>query len=115
MQVYPQNNKGFALDHDLAEQFGILDELLTWEEEYNELPFFEVFEERFGLEPDKIQHFKYERGSSIQGLQGFEYDLTYVLFETNTENYYPDEWNSLLARLEEYDIDLIEGSWAELG
>jgi len=113
MQFYPQSNKGFVIDHRLAEEFEILDELLIWEEEYNELPFFEVFEEKFGLEPDKICHFDFTTDDFIQSLQGFEYDLTYILFDNTIDNYCPEEWENLLTQLEEYDIDLIEGSWVE--
>lgn len=115
MQFYPQNNKGFAINSDVAENFGILDEYLLWEEEYNEMPLFEVFEEKFGVEPEKIKFFEYHRGGEVQGLQGFEYDLTYILFDKDTEKAFPEEWDSLTVLLEDHDIDMIEGSWSELG
>ena len=62
MRYHPRKNKGFAIDHDLAEELNVLDQLLVWEEEFNELPFFEAFEEKFGFEPDNIQQFRYEQG-----------------------------------------------------
>ena len=48
-----------------------------------------------------------------KGLQGFEYDLTYVLFDGAVEAFYPEEWENMNNYLEENDIDIIEGSWAE--
>jgi hypothetical protein len=115
MQFYPQSNKGFVIDHDLADNFGILDEYLIWEEEYNEAPLLETFEEKFGVGPDRVRYFEYSRGGEVQGLQGFEYDLTYVLFDKYSEKIYSKEWEKFTNILEEHDIDLIEGSWSELG
>ena len=115
MQFYPQNNKGFVIDHDLADNFGILDEYLIWEEEYNETPLLETFEEKFGVGPDGIKYFVYDRHGEVQRLHGFEYDLTYVLFNKHSEKKYPKEWERLTNVLEEHDIELIEGSWSELG
>lgn len=115
MQFYPQKNKGFVIDYDLAEQLDVADELILWEEEYNEAPLIEAIEEKFGIEPERIRHFEYARGGYIQGLQGFDYDATYVLFDEYTERSCPDEWENLVSTLEENDVDVIEGSWAELG
>ena len=39
----------------------------------------------------------------------------YLLFDTYVEQQYPDEWDKFTNSLEEMDIDLIEGSWSELG
>jgi len=109
VQFYVQKNKGLAMDHYLAEELNMLDEFLLWEEEKNTLPFFEKFENTFGVEPDMIQAFD----DYVQGLQGFECDLTYVLFDSDTDSLYPEQWSGLLAQLEEHDVDIIEGSWAE--
>ncbi len=115
MQFYPQKNKGFVINHDVAEELEISDELILWEEEYNEAPLIEAIQERFGVEPERVRHFEYSRGGYVQGLQGFDYDSTYVLFDEYTEASCPDEWENLVSILEEKDIDIIEGSWAELG
>jgi hypothetical protein len=115
MQYYPQRSKGFVIDYDLAEELGIENEFLEWEEEQNELPLREMFEERFGVEPERIATFEYDGGRPVQGLQGFEYDATYVLFDNSTEELYPHDWDKLINALEEKDVDIIEGSWAEMG
>lgn len=115
MQFYPQKSKGFVIDYDLAEELEVLNELLLWEEEYNELPLIEAIEEKFGVEPERIRYFEYSRGGYVQGLQGFNYDSTYVLFGEYIEKLCPEEWENLIKTLEEKDVDLIEGSWAELG
>jgi len=114
MQFYPQSNKGFAINSDVADYFGVLDEYLLWEEEYNETPLLETFEKKFGVGPDRVKYFEYARHGEVQGLQGFEYDLTYVLFDKQSEKIYSEEWDKFTHLLEEYDIDLIEGSCAEI-
>ena len=114
MQFHPQSNKGFAINSDVADDFGVLDEYLLWKEEYNETPLLEMFEDKFGIEPEQIKYFELHHGEA-QVLQGFEYDLTYVLFNKHAENIYPEEWEKFANLLEDHDVDLIEGSWAEIG
>ena len=115
MQYYPQRSKGFAIDYDLAEELGIEDEYLEWEEAQNDMPLLETFEDKFGVEPERITIFEYSKGGYVQSLQGFDYDATYVLFDANAEKCQPENWDNLINLLEEKDIDVIEGSWAELG
>lgn len=115
MQFYPQKSKGFIIDYDLAAELEILNELLLWEEEYNELPLIEAVEEKLGVEPERVRYFEYVRGGEVQGLQGFDYHSTYILFDEYSEKESPQEWENLVKILEERDVDLIEGSWAELG
>ena len=115
MQYYPQSRKGFVIDYDLAEQLNFLDEFVLWEEEYNELPLMEVIEEKLGVEPIGVQHFEYVRGGYVQGLQGFDYDTSYILFDQDSEQIYPEEWETLINTLEENDVNVVHGSWAELG
>ena len=115
MEYYPQRNKGFAIDYDLAEELEIADEFLEWEEGSNDAALLEIFEEKYGVEPEKVTLFEYARGGYVQGLQGFDYDATYVLFDTHTETTNPEEWDNLISILEDKDVDVIEGSWAELG
>ena len=114
MQYYPQSSTGFALNHELAESLEVLEQLLLWEEEYNELPFFEAFEGKFGFEPYEVRHFEDNATNQVHGLQGFHYDSTYVLFDDSKERFYPAEWEKLLETLEDNDADIIEGSWAEI-
>ena len=116
MQSYLQSKKGFAINHELADNFNILDEFLVWEEEFNDLPFLESFEEKFSLVPDEIKHFEYEMeyDEYSKGVQGFEFGLTYVLFDKSIEKIYTEEWDNFINFLEENDVDLSEGSWLEL-
>ena len=111
MTYYPQSSKGFAIDHDLASHLNILDELLVWEEEYNDLPLVETFEKKFGVEPNGLKHFEY---APEEYIQGFDCELTYILFDEDAEKYYPQEWKNLINILEDNDVDLIEGSWGQL-
>ena len=115
MQFYPQKSKGFIIDYDLAEQLEILNELLVWEEEWDDTALLEAFGEKFGVEPERVRSFEYSRGGEVHCLQGCDYDSTYILFDDYTEKSCPEEWDNLISILEEKDIDVIEGSWAELG
>ena len=114
MQFYTQKSKGFAINYELAEQLEILNELLLWEEEFNQLPLLEAIEERFGVEPERVCSFESLEDAEVHGLQGFDYDATYVLFDDYAEKATPDEWDALITILEDNDTDIIEGSWAEL-
>ena len=87
---------------------------MNMEEENNEMPLFEVFEEKFGLRPDKIKYFEYEKDGCIKDLQGFVYDNVYILFDEFVEESSQEEWDELTIFLEEHDIVLDEGSWSEL-
>ena len=113
MPFYAQKRKGFAINYELAEELEIINELLWWEEEYNQLPLLEAIEEKFGVEAERVCTFESSRGDDVPGLQGFEYDATYILFDEYTEKISPDEWENLGQTLEENDTDIIEGSWAE--
>ena len=110
MEYYAQRNKGFAIDYDLAEELDIADEFLEWEAGGNDAPLLEIFEEKFGVEPEKVTSFE----DAVQGLQGFDYDATYVLFDPYAEEASPERWDILISILEEKDVDVIEGSWAEV-
>jgi len=115
MQYCVQRNKGFAIDHELAENLSMSNELLTWEEEFNELPFLEAFEKKFNFAPSEIIFFglNWEDERQVEGLQGFEHDLIYVLFDVSVDRLYSNEWNNLISFLEECDVELIEGGWIE--
>ena len=115
MQFYPQRKKGFIFNEDVAEELGILNEYQMYQEDYDYDPLIEAFNQKFGVEPEYPKHFKWEKGGYVQGLQGFDWDTEYLLFDTYVEQQYPDEWDKFINSLEEMDIDLIEGSWSELG
>jgi hypothetical protein len=115
MQFYPQSSNGFVMDYELADCFGFLDEFLIWESEEDELPFVEVFEKSFGLLPEGIKIFEYVHGGHIYGLEGFESDATYILFDESLEDSNPVEWARLTDFLEEQDVTMDAATWSELG
>ena len=112
MQIRPTRKKGFIFNEDVAEDLEILNEYRTWEEEYDYTPLIEIFNEKFGVEPEFPKYFDRDY---IRDLQGFDWNVTYLLFDSYIEKAYADEWDKFTTSLEEMDIDLIEGSWLEIG
>ena len=113
MQVYSQTSKGFPIDTELANELGLLDEYLIWEEEYNTEPFCAAFEEKFGVAPMDLKRFEYAREGYIKSLTGFDWDETYVIFDEPMEEM--AEWDCMVRELEkELDILVEEGSWSEV-
>jgi hypothetical protein len=113
MQVYSQSIKGFLIDTELANDLGLLDEFLIWEEVYDVEPFREAFEEKYGVAPLDLKHFEYSREGHIKSLSGFDWDETYVVFDELTEDL--AEWSQMVKELEkELDILIEEGSWSEV-
>ena len=115
MQFYPQSSAGFVIDHELAEVFGLEDEFLVWESDWDDCDFIEEFEAKYGLLPDSLKWFEYEHGGYIQGLEGFEYDAAYVLFDETLEEQDPEKWQQLVELLEEHDVSMDTGTWSEMG
>ena len=111
MQFRPVRKKGFIFNEDVAEDLGILNEYKMWEEDYDYTPLVEVFNEKFGVEPEYPKRFDRDY---VHSLQGFDWNVTYLLFDSYIEKAYPDEWDKFTNSLEDMDIDLIEGSWSEL-
>ena len=80
---------------------------------YDEMPFFEGFENKFGIEPYKFADTTYERGGYVQGLSGFDWYKTYVCFDPSQTG--DDKWEKMLSALLDAGIDVEEGHWSELG
>ena len=85
MQFYPQRKKGFIFNEDVAEELGVLNEYQMYQEDYDYDPLIEAFNQKFGLEPEYPKHFKWEKGGYVHGLQGFDWDTEYLLFDTWVE------------------------------
>ena len=111
MQVRPTRKKGFIFNEDVAEDLGILNEYKMWEEDYDYTPLVEVFNEKFGVEPEYPKRFDRDY---VRGLQGCDCDVTYLLFDYYVEKAYADECDRFTNSLEDMDIDMIEGSWSDL-
>ena len=112
MQYYPQHFFGFALDDEVAEKLQLTEAFDNYEMSYEEDDFFEGFGERYGVEPYKFADTTYERGGYVQGLQGFEWDTTYVCFHPATTG--DDKWKKMVAQLQELGIAVEEGHWSQL-
>lgn len=115
MQFYPQHYFGFQLDDEVAAELGLLEEYEDAQANWrHEDMFFEAFEEKFGVYPEKFQDTTYRRGGEIQGLEGFEWDTTYLCFDPDSRD--SNAWTEMENRLQtETTITLQEGRWSELG
>lgn len=115
MEYYPQSKKGFVINEEVAEQLGVLEEYLIWENDYDEEILLERFEELHNVLPDRLRSFEWRKGGYVQGLQGFEYDVPYLVFCDDVAEDYKEDWEKLSALLEENDIEVVDGFWSELG
>ena len=115
MQYYPMRKKGFIFNEDVAEQLGLLEEYKLYQEDYDYDPLNEAFNEKFGVEPEYPKHFEWEKGGYVQGLQGFDWDVEYLLFDDWSIEQSADAWDKFTTTMEEMDIEIFEGSWSELG
>ncbi len=104
MYFSPRTANGFKIDEGIAEQIGLQEEFGLYLEDYDYDPFCLAFTEKYKAEPEEIKFFEWERGGYIQGLEGFEYDQYYVIFEGETD----------LSGLP-IEIEVEYGEWAELG
>jgi len=112
MQYYPQHFFGFALNEDVAKKLQLTEAFDNYEMSYDEEGFCEGFENKYGVEPYTFADTTYERGGYVQGLQGFEWDNTYVCFHPATAG--DDKWNTMVLQLENLGIDIEEGRWSQL-
>tara|TARA_R100001594_G_scaffold51807_2_gene85286 strand:+ start:6052 stop:6393 length:342 start_codon:yes stop_codon:yes gene_type:complete len=113
MQFYPQHYYGFAVDGDVAEKLQLTEAYDEYEMSYDEEDFFAGFRDKFGIEPYKFADTTYERGGYVQGLDGFDWDRTYVCFDPSQTG--DTKWNNMLDALSELGIDVEEGHWSQLG
>jgi hypothetical protein len=112
MQYHVVQKKGFPIDTDLASELKLLDEFLLWEEQKDPEEFCAEFENKFGLVPENLLRFQYDREGCVHGLEGFEWDKTYVVFDDEVEDL--EEWQLLDEILNEQDVFLEEGEWREM-
>jgi len=110
MELKPQERKGFVIDSELAETLELLEEYMDFEDNGDYEQFCSAFEEKYGIYPDKIESFQFERYAELHSMNGFEWDKTYVLFEDYQEN--TPDWEKMVDVLEEEDVNIDYGSWA---
>ena len=113
MHFYPQRFLGFVVDEEVAQQLDLLSAFNSYEMSYEEDDFFDQFEDKFGIIPYQFTDTTYEKGGYVQGLQGFDWDNTYVCFHPATAG--DERWNNMVSQLEKLGIPVQEGSWSQLG
>jgi len=111
MNLLSKQRKGFIINSELAEILGLLEEYMAWKEGSDHESFCIAFEEKFGIFPETLQAFDYEHSQTVQDLTGFEWETSYVLFEDYQEG--SADWEKMIDVLEEEDINVDHGSWAE--
>ena len=113
MHYYPQHFLGFVVNEEVAEQLELTEAFNIYEMSYDEDEFFDQFEDRFGIPPYQFTDTTYHKGGYVQGLQGFNWDSTYVCFHPATAG--DEKWNNMVSQLEEIGISMHEGRWSQLG
>tara|TARA_Y100000593_G_scaffold63576_1_gene117499 strand:+ start:1889 stop:2230 length:342 start_codon:yes stop_codon:yes gene_type:complete len=113
MQYYPQHYYGFIVDNSVAELLDLSEAYDAYEMAYDEEQFFDQFENKFGVSPYQFTDTTYERGGYVQGLQGFDWDSTYVCFHPATAG--DEKWNNMISKLQKLGIPMEEGRWSQLG
>jgi hypothetical protein len=112
MQYHTVQRKGFRIDTDLASELDLLDEYLIWEEQSDPEEFCMQFENKFGVIPENLLYFEYDREGFVQNLEGFEWEKAYVVFDGDMEEL--EGWNKLDEILNEQDVLFEEGEWREI-
>lgn len=74
---------------------------------------FDEFSSHHDVVPMRVGELNDERGGEVSGVTGFEQGVEYLIFDPREQN--DSAWNQFKAYLEEHDIDLVEGSWSQLG
>ena len=104
---------GFIVDNEVAGHLQLTEAFDTYEMSYDEDSFFDKFEESFGIAPYKFADTTYERGGYVQGLEGFEWDTTYICFHPASVG--DAKWENMISKLDTMGISMEEGRWSQLG
>tara|TARA_R110002074_G_scaffold14595_6_gene50238 strand:- start:13 stop:354 length:342 start_codon:yes stop_codon:yes gene_type:complete len=113
MQFYPQHFMGFIVNNETAGNLQLTEAFDSYEMSYDEDSFFDKFEESYGVAPYKFADTTYERGGYVQGLEGFEWDTTYICFHPTSVG--DAKWENMISKLENLGIFMQEGRWSQLG
>lgn len=74
---------------------------------------FDEFSSYHNVVPMRVGELHDERGGEVSGVTGFEPGVEYVFFDPREQD--SAAWNQFKTHLEEHGIDLVEGSWSQLG
>ena len=91
----------------------ILAAIRDWSGDHYDDFVFDEFNSWHEVVPMRIGELTDERGGETTGVTGFEQGVDYVIFDTREQD--SAAWDRFKAHLEEHSIDLIEGSWSQLG
>ena len=108
MEYTPESAYGTEVSDDLIAKLGLSADLYKLATEGDPNPFFDEFEKKYGIYPDRVVFFEYERGGYFQGLSGFEYNKWYLLFDDDEE----EKVNNCKFPIE---LEFYSGRWSELG
>jgi hypothetical protein len=91
----------------------ILEAIRDWSgDQYDDFIFDEI-NSWHEVVPMRIGALNDERGGETTGVSGFEQGVEYLIFDLREQD--DDSWKQFKAHLEEHGIELIEGSWSQLG
>lgn len=112
---------GNEKDADLLEDKGIggpwhyevLAAINEWDGDAYDDSIFDAFDTWHSVVPMRVGELNDERGGEVSGVSGFEQGVEYLFFDPREQD--SSAWNQFKAHLEEHGIDLVEGSWSQLG
>lgn len=128
MRYYPKNAVGFeldAIDVGLLESVDddcdckpwgryVLEALDTWDgNECFDDELFNEFEGEHGVTPMRIGSLQDERGGEVSGVRGFELGINYLFFDPEEQD--EDDWAKFESFLDDQGIQIVKGSWSQLG
>lgn len=91
----------------------ILEAIRDWSgDQYDDFIFDEI-NSWHEVVPMRIGSLNDERGGETTGVSGFEQGIDYLIFDPREQD--EKSWKEFKAHLDEHGIDLVEGSWSQLG
>tara|TARA_Y100000593_G_scaffold12569_2_gene23144 strand:+ start:5109 stop:5450 length:342 start_codon:yes stop_codon:yes gene_type:complete len=113
MQWYTQEIRGIEFSEDVMACLGLQQEYSLLQEEQNWDHFFETFGEKYGAYPSGVSDFEI---SEISEVIGFDIQREYLIFDESAYYEVGEEgWKSFIEELDSLGVDMIDGSWDELG
>lgn len=91
----------------------ILEAIRDWSGDHYDDFVFDEFNSWHEVVPMWIGSLNDERGGETTGVTGFEQGIDYLIFDPREQD--EKSWKAFKEHLEEHGIDLVEGSWSQLG
>ncbi len=93
--------------------YEILAAINEWDGDAYDDSIFDAFDTWHNVVPMRIGEISDERGGETTGVSGFNQGTEYLIFDPREQD--KDAWNKFKSILDENGIELIEGSWSQLG